>query len=76
VRSVFRKVMFMHTKRIAATRKDITEAVGDTYQKTVVDHVIRQTQARFESICGFRMVEVTGEFPSGSPPEPLAAPSA
>jgi len=74
VRSVFRKVMFMHTKRIAATRKDITEAIGDTYLKAVQDHVIRQTQARFESICGFHMVEVIGECTSGSQPS-LAVPS-
>ena len=63
VRTTFRKVMFMHTKRLPARRADIKEELnraGADWAPAVVDHVIRQTQARFESICGFRMVEVNG----------------
>jgi hypothetical protein len=79
VRSVFRVVMFSHTKRIAATRKEIKEAIGAEYQAPVLDHVIRQAQARFEALCGFRMVEVAGARTSTArvsppaPPAPLAA---
>jgi len=62
VRAAFRVVLFQHTKRVATTRKDIKDAIGADYQQPVLDHVIRQAQARFESMCGFRMVEVQGTY--------------